>query len=153
MEGHVKKAEELFLSGCNCAQAVFAAFTDVTGMDEDTALMLASSFGGGCGRLREVCGACSGLFMIAGLLRGYGKSPQDGEKKAHYELIQRLAAQFREENGSIICRELLKNIAADTLPVPSPRTEEYYNARPCIRFVSCAARLAERELTGGGRDC
>lgn len=144
---HAEKACRLFSEGKNCAQAVFAAFCDVTGMDEETALRLSSSFGGGMGRMREVCGACSAMFMIAGILYGYSSCGDGKEKSEHYKRIQALAEEFRSEHGTIICRELLKNLKVDSSPVPSPRTEQYYKVRPCIRFVNTAAEILDRYIS------
>ena len=138
---HVTLAADLFLQGYNCAQAVAVAFTDVTGMDEKEAARLAAPFGGGMGRMREVCGAVSGMFMVLGSLYGYDNSDADGKKKELYKQVQDLAEQFRQENGSIICREILKNPPSD--PNPSPRTAEYYAKRPCCRMVMTAARLMD----------
>lgn len=105
---HRELAAELFLSDSNCAQAVLEAFGDVTGLEKSFAAKLASSFGGGMGRMREVCGAVSGMLMVAGLLYGYDDPGEnDVNKKAHYRLVQNLAGQFREKIGSIICREIL----------------------------------------------
>ena len=134
-------AGDLFLNGYNCAQAVAVAFSDVTGMDQQTAAKLAAPFGGGMGRMREVCGAVSGMYMVLGLLYGYENSDADSKKKELYQQVQQLAEKFREENGSIICRELLENPPSD--PNPSPRTAEYYRRRPCARMVMTAARLME----------
>ena len=139
---HSRKAVELFLNGSNCAQAVAVAFCDVTGMDETMAAKLSSSFGGGMGRMREVCGAVSGMLMVLGQLYGYDDpGEKDCNKKEHYKLVQELAGQFREEIGSIICREILKNPPAD--PNPTPRTEEFYKSRPCVRMVMTAARILD----------
>lgn len=138
---HAEYAVELFVSGYNCAQAVAVAFCDVTGMDRELTARLSSSFGGGMGRMREVCGAVSGMLMVAGILYGYDTNDDDVQKKAHYTLVQELAGQFREQAGSIICREILKNPPSD--PVPSPRTEAYYPQRPCVRMVYLAARIME----------
>lgn len=138
---HPIYAAELFLQGYNCAQAVAVAFSDVTGIDKALSSRLACSFGGGMGRMREVCGAVSGMLMVAGVLYGYA-DPEEGEiKKAHYSLVQELAAKFREEAGSIICREILKNPPSD--PTPSPRTAEYYRQRPCARMVYLAAQILD----------
>ena len=136
-----ERAAALFLEGYNCAQAVVVAYSDLTGMDEAFSAKLASSFGGGMGRLREVCGAVSGMFMVAGILYGYDNCDDDEKKMAHYTLIQELAAKFREKTGSIICREILKNPPSD--PAPSPRTEEYYAQRPCARMVYEATQILE----------
>ena len=139
---HKFLAADLFLSGYNCAQALAVAFTDITGMDTSTAAKLASPFGGGMGRMREVCGAVSGMFLVLGQLYGYDDPKANAGKKALYEQVQALAEQFRSQNGSIICREILKNPASD--PTPSPRTEEYYAKRPCARMVMTAAELMDR---------
>jgi C_GCAxxG_C_C family probable redox protein len=135
------KAAQLFVDGYNCAQAVAVAFCDVTGLDEKMTCRLMSSFGGGMGRMREVCGAVSGMLMVAGLLYGYDVIGDDAVKKAHYALVQELAGQFRQDVGSIVCREILKNSSTD--PNPSPRTEEYYRVRPCARMVLTATNILE----------
>ena len=140
----MEKARELFIKGYDCSQAVFGAFCDVTGMDEDTALRLASSMGAGMGRMREVCGACSGMFMVCGLLYGYSDSSDNKAKAEHYALIQRMAEMFKEKHGTIICRELLAGLKTDTNPVPEARTEEYYKVRPCLKFVETAAEIMDR---------
>ena len=142
---HSVKAAELFLRGRNCAQAIVVAFCDVTGLEESFAAKLSSSFGGGMGRMREVCGAVSGMLMVAGLLYGYDENGEkDCNKKAHYQLVQALSGQFREEIGSIVCREILKNPPSD--PAPTPRTEEFYAQRPCVRMVMTAARILEEYI-------
>ena len=139
---HSMQAAELFLGGCNCAQAVFLAFSDLTGIDRKLAAKLASPFGGGIGRMREVCGAVSGMFMVLGTLYGYDETVEDdAQKREHYKDVQALAAKFKEECGSIICREILDNPPSD--PNPSPRTAEYYAKRPCARMVMTAARLLD----------
>ena len=139
---HGIKAAELFLSGSNCAQAVVVAFCDVTGLTPEFSAKMASSFGGGMGRLREVCGAVSGMLMVAGLLYGYEDPGEDDvNKKAHYQLVQELAGKFRERAGSIVCREILKNPPSD--PNPTPRTEEFYKKRPCARMVILAAKILD----------
>ena len=142
---HSIKAAELFLNGSNCAQAIAVAFCDVTGMEESIAAKISSPFGGGMGRMREVCGAVSGMLMVAGLLYGYDDpGEKDCNKKAHYKLVQDLAGRFREEIGSIVCRDILKNPPSD--PTPSPRTEEYYRDRPCARMVITAARILDEYI-------
>ena len=139
---HSVQAAELFLKGCNCAQAVLVAFCDVTGLEPDFAKKLSCGFGGGMGRQREVCGAVSGMLMAAGLLYGYTDPGEDDVcKKEHYQLVQDLCSQFRQETGTIICRELLDNPPSD--PNPSPRTAQYYAERPCARFVMLAARILD----------
>ena len=119
---HGERAAELFLRGYNCAQSVAVAFCDVTGMDEKTAARMASAFGGGMGRMREVCGAVSGMLMVLSVLYGYDTPGDDVSKKELYTRVQALAGRFREAVGSIVCREILKNPPSD--PNPSPRTEK-----------------------------
>ena len=139
--GRAECAAELFLRGYNCAQAVAVAFSDLTGLTPELSAKMASSFGGGMGRMREVCGAVSGMLMVTSLLYGYDQPEDEQGKKALYKLVQELAGQFREKNGSIICRELLKNPPSD--PNPSPRTAEYYRQRPCAAMVYTAAQILD----------
>lgn len=143
---YAKKAMELFKEGYNCAQAVFLAFTDRYEMDETIALKLSSSFGGGMGRLREVCGAVSGMFMVAGVLYGYESPEAFEEKTKHYERIQQLAEQYKKFTGSIICRELLGLDVKKDSHVPEKRTNEYYNKRPCVKMVGIGAMLMEKYI-------
>ena len=138
---HVERAVELFVEGYNCAQAVAAAFGDLTGLDEKTAARMTSCFGGGMGRMREVCGAVSGMLMVAGVLYGYDDPKATKEKRELYAQVQAMAGQFREELGSIVCRDLLKNPPSD--PNPTPRTEQFYKDRPCARMVATAARIMD----------
>ena len=138
---HSITAGELFLGGCNCAQAVFLAFSDVTGIDRKVAAKLSSPFGGGMGRMREVCGAVSGMFFVLGTLYGYDVPGNDTIKMELYQQVQQLAEGFRAENESIICREILKNPPSD--PNPSPITAEYYAKRPCAKMVMTAAKLMD----------
>ena len=134
-------AAELFMKGYNCAQTVAVAFCDVTGLTPDQAARMASSFGGGMGRMREVCGAVSGMLLVAGLLYGYETPGDDVSKKEHYARVQYLAGQFREQVGSIVCREILKNPPSD--PAPTPRTAEFYQKRPCARMVRLAGAILD----------
>ena len=135
-----EQAAELFAGGYNCAQAVAIAFCDLTGFSKEQTAKMLAPFGGGFGRLREVCGAVSGMTFVYGCLYGYEVPNPEAQMKV-YETEQALAAQFKEKAGSIICREILKNPPSD--PVPSPRTEEYYASRPCVRMVYTAANILE----------
>ncbi len=137
---------KLFKEGYNCSQAVIGAFCEELGMDFETAIRLSSSFGGGMGRLREVCGAVSSMFMIAGLKYGYTDPKDRVAKQKHYELIQELAHRFKDINGSIICRELLGLDIKHDIPVPEERTEKYYKKRPCAELVRCAAEIIDRVI-------
>ena len=135
-----------FKIGYNCAQSVLLTFSEEIGLTQEEALKLASSFGGGMGRLREVCGAVSAMFMIAGILKGYTEPNNDVVKANHYKLIQDLAAEFKAKHGTIICRELLGLDGTEFSPIPSVRTEEYYKERPCEDFIRCVAEIVEDEL-------
>ncbi|MGN0344683.1 MAG: C-GCAxxG-C-C family protein [Lachnospiraceae bacterium] len=141
-----QRALALFKEGYNCSQAVALAFADLIGMDEKLLARVTSSFGGGMGRMREVCGAVSGMFFVAGALYGYEEPGAAGqqEKAAHYARIQELADEYRAVNGSIICRELLgiNTLGADQ-PTPELRTAEYYKKRPCGQLVMLAATIME----------
>ena len=140
---HAQIAASLFLEGYNCAQSTFLAFSDLTGMDRQTALRLSSSFGGGMGRLREVCGAVSGIFMAAGLLWGYDKPGDLDGKTAHYARIQSLAEAFRARYGSIVCRDRMRGVSAAPGPEPAKRDAEFYAKCPCLRCISDAASILD----------
>ena len=143
---HASEAKRLFLSGYNCAQAVFCAFRDLTGMDIDAAARLSSSFGGGIGRLREVCGTVSGALLALGILRGYDDPKDPEQKKAHYALVQEYARRFKEKNETIICRELLKDVPVTPGGTPEERTPEFYARRPCLRLAGEAAAILDEML-------
>lgn len=147
MSEKAEKAKQLFLDGYNCSQSVFIAFAPECGIDEETAALIASGFGGGLGRMREVCGAVSGMSMAASMLFGSGKPNDYENKKALYKTIQELAGEFREMNGSIVCRELLGlDKKAETLSTPEKRTKEYYKKRPCAMLVYDAAEILQAKL-------
>ena len=146
IEERVAKARELFLGGYNCAQAVFIAYRDLAAIDEQTAATIAAPFGGGMGRLREVCGAVSGMTMCAGYLAPNAPPNDNENKKKCYATVQELAEKFREENGSIVCRELLGLSQHKDNPTPSERTTEYYRKRPCVEYVATAARIVGEKI-------
>ncbi len=144
------KAEALFRQGYNCAQAVLLAFEDVTGLSLALSAKMASSFGGGIGRLREFCGALSGAEMVLGIVLGY-ENPETGSvKMEHYERVQALAMAFREEQGSWICRDQL-HLEGASDPVPTPRTEAFYEERPCPKLVNTAAKAVSAMLREAGK--
>ena len=145
-EERQERAEKLFMEGYNCCQAVLLAFEDVLETDRDTLLRISSGFGGGMARMREVCGAVSAMAMIAGFLSP-ATDPSDMQKRRdNYALVQNFASQFKERQGSIVCREILglrKPSAGEPFenPMPSQRTPEYYKTRPCAATVGLAARI------------
>ena len=142
-------ARQLFLKGANCAQAVAGAFADEVKMDEVQLFKLASGFGGGVGRMREVCGAVSGMVLIMNMLYGNDDITDKNAKDAHYARVQKLCNAFRQETGSIVCRELLGLAPGQTdQPRSEERTGEYYRKRPCADLVALAAELTEAALAG-----
>lgn len=140
------RAEELFRQGYNCGQSVFAAFADVLGLTVEEAAKIASPFGAGFGKLREVCGAVSGMTLVAGYLKGYSDPADYESKKEVYALIQKMCAEFEARCGSIICRELLGLKKGEDAVEPAVRTEEYYRSRPCIGACRVAAEITEKEV-------
>lgn len=136
-------AKSLFTKGYNCAQSVVGAFAEEIGVDRETAIRMSSSFGGGMGRLREVCGAVSGMFMVLGILYGYSDPCATEEKKELYKKVQLLAEEFSQKNKSIICRDLLGIQEKKDNPTPDARSDNYYKARPCVELVGDAAQILE----------
>ena len=154
IEARAQRAVELFKLGFNCSQSVFAACADLYGVtDEQLALRLSASFGGGMGRMRLVCGAASGMFMLAGLHNG-SSTPHDNEgKMANYAFVQQLAGEFKNTYGSLICAELLGlahkgscSVQLDLDPRPADRTPEYYEKRPCPEMIAQAVRIYLRNI-------
>lgn len=142
---HVQRAKELFLQGYNCAQSVAGAFADEAGVSFETAVKVAGGFGGGVGRMREVCGAVCGMTAIVGLIMDEASDPK--KKVDVYAVVQELAGKYREKNGSIVCHELLALPTAQKLsPTPEARTESYYKKRPCLELVADAAEILENWL-------
>lgn len=139
---HAEKAKELFIEGYSCSQAVFGAYCEELGIDKDTAMKLSAPFGGGVGRLREMCGACSGMLMAFGVMYGY-ETPDNSKIKAdHYKDTRELCEHFKERQGSYICREILGR-RAEIGGDPSARTEEFYKTRPCVSCVIDAAEILD----------
>ena len=159
IESRALRAQELFKQGFNCAQAVFTSCADISGItDEQLALRLSASFGGGMGRMRLVCGAASGMFMLAGLQNG-SATPHDSEgKMANYAFVQHLAGEFKAKYGSLICAELLGLAPKDSAlpfregegvgfsPKPADRTPQYYEKRPCSEMIAEAVRMYLRSI-------
>lgn len=144
IEERVERARNYFLEGYNCAQAVVMAFDDIMAMDVETLARLAAPFGGGMGRMREVCGTVSGMTFVAGALAPSSDPKNLEERKNNYALVQEFADAFRCENGDIVCRRLLglePMVEKSETAMPSERTAEYYKKRPCVEYVACAARI------------
>ena len=140
-------AKQNFLNGYNCSQAVLLAFCEDFGLEKETALKISEPFGGGMGRMREVCGTVTGMFMVLGLAMGNSDAKDGSTKKNVYKSVQELAEKFKQDNGSIICRELLGLQKANKESyVPSERTTEYYKKRPCPELCKYAADILEEYL-------
>ena len=154
IEERVEKAKRLFKEGgYNCCQAVVLAYNDLFGLDDETAAAVSSGFGGGMGRMREVCGTVSGMTMLAGLMKPASDPSVKDWRTANYALVQKMAGEFRDMNGSIVCKELLGLVpmgsgtpAPKESPEPSDRTPEYYKKRPCEELVGIAARIAGENI-------
>ena len=140
---HIEKSRELFLKGYNCAQAVFVAFSDVTGISEEQAFLISTSFGGGMGHTGEACGAATGMYMAVGAVLGYKDFTDADAKKQHYKLIADLSEQFKAEFSEIRCPELLAKLGKGEYEVPA---DQAYKNRPCLIFVEKAAELTENLL-------
>ena len=158
IEERVAKAKRLFKeNGYNCCQAVVLAYNDIFDIDDMTAAALSSGFGGGMGRMREVCGSVSGMVILAGMLKPACDPSDKVARTGNYALVQNVAEQFRSINGSIICKDLLgvrqgMPATSDNVhgipesPVPSDRTQEYYKKRPCEELVGISARIIGEEI-------
>ena len=150
------RAESYFHQGFNCCQSVLLAFSDIledNGLaTRDMLTAAGSGFGGGMGRMREVCGAFSGLVAMSGFISPAADPKNMAERAGNYALVQDFAGQFKLANGgSIICRELLgldRRPVTQESPVPSERTEGYYKKRPCPEIVGSAAYIAALKLAG-----
>ena len=148
LEERVARAVGNFMQGYGCCQSVVAAFADLYGLDETMAKRIAAGFGGGVGRMRMMCGAVSGIVILVGLDCGQTEGADRQGKSACYKVVQQLLAESKEENGSLICAELLglKGPVPMGNYVASERTKEYYKQRPCAAKVESAARIFARYL-------
>ncbi len=146
LESRVSTAISFFEQGYNCSQAVFMAYSDIYGIECDTAAKLGTSFGGGMGRLREVCGAVSGMFLVLGLHYPANDVKDKTAKTTNNDAVQRIAKEFKFEMGSYICADLLKTKHQPENPIPSERNSRYYALRPCTRCVAMAAEIVGKEI-------
>ena len=135
-----------FYEGYNCSQAVVLAFKDLLPIDEKTLLEMSSSFGGGISRLRETCGAVSGMAIVLGILYGYSNPKSQEEKASHYARIQEVILKFEERNHSLVCRELLNLQDKHSSPIPTIRTKDFYDNRPCPKLIGDAAEILEEYI-------
>lgn len=153
IEERVRRAEDYFVAGFNCAQSVVAAYADIYGFTHEQALRLSAGFGGGIGRLRLTCGAALGMVALCGMESG-SATPGDREGKSrNYADVQELLARFRDQFGTMTCAELLRlKKDAPTSWQASERTPEYYKGRPCLMQVGAAARIYGQWLEARTRE-
>lgn len=140
----MQRAVDNFMQGYGCCQSVVAAFADLYDLDDTMAKRIAAGFGGGVGRMRMMCGAVSGIVILAGLDRGQIDGADRKGKSMCYKVVQELLDEFKVQNGSVVCAELLGlkgHEKAQSSYVASPRTAEYYKTRPCAAKVESAARI------------
>ena len=144
LEARVQRAVDNFMQGYGCCQSVVAAFADLYNLDDTMAKRIAAGFGGGVGRMRMMCGAVSGIVILAGLDRGQIDGADRKGKSMCYKVVQELLDEFKAQNGSVVCAELLGlkgHEKAQSSYIASPRTAEYYKTRPCAAKVESAARI------------
>jgi C_GCAxxG_C_C family probable redox protein len=146
LEKKITKAISFFENGYNCSQAVFMAYADILGLEQETAAKIGTSFGGGMGRMREVCGAVSGMFLVLGMYYPATDPKNKDSKTKNYEAVQRTAKEFKAQMGSYICADLLKTKHQPENPEPAERNAKYYELRPCTRCVALAAQIVGAEI-------
>ena len=149
LEERVEKAQACFKAGYNCCQAVVLAYNDLFGIEDEIAATMSSGFGAGMGRLREVCGSVSGMVMLAGFVHPAADPSIKSDRTANYKLVQDCAQEFKNINGSYICKELLGIVPTPgkiESPEPSDRTAEYYKKRPCAELVGISARIIGKKI-------
>lgn len=147
-----ESAKAYFLQGYACSQAVALVFADVCGTDKETLAKMALPFGGGLGRLRLTCGAVSGMATVIGLVFASAENSPENKKET-YAVVQELCKRFQEENGSLICNDLLTgaNLQVSVGGEAERRTAEYYKKRPCAEIVYSAADILEKYLMEKGK--
>ena len=149
LDARVARAVDNFMAGYGCCQSVVAAFADLYGLDDVMAKRIAAGFGGGVGRLRMMCGAVSGIVMLVGLDCGQTEGSDREGKSACYKVVQQLLARSEQENGSLICAEILGlkgHEKAHCNYEASPRTAEYYKKRPCPEIIRNAATIVAEKM-------
>lgn len=144
MNSHIDSAVSLYYEGFNCAQSSFGAFSEENQLEPNQAAKLSSSFGGGFGKLGEVCGAFSGICMAAGLMYGYDDPTDKAAKDQHYELIRQLGTRFTSVNGSLLCRDLLES----NKHRPIIFNSDGVKVKECEHIVRSAVQLLDDVIRG-----
>lgn len=147
MGARADKAREMFLQGYNCCQAVVGAFADLYGFDPETAMKMAEGFGGGMGRMRLTCGAVNAMAIVAGMKMSHGQAGDLKRRSEIYAVVRQMVGEFKDDNGTIICAELLGlSLPKDDSPVPEERTPDYYKRRPCPDKIHQCGLIIEKYL-------
>jgi C_GCAxxG_C_C family probable redox protein len=102
---NLEKALIYFSDQFNCSQAVFSAYSEKFGINEDDAIRIATGFGGGIGGTQEVCGAITGAVMVLGC-RYFDEDDVRGSKEIIYQKTSELLAKFKEINNTVYCSDL-----------------------------------------------
>ena len=141
----IETAISFFRGDFNCAQSILSTYCTKYGLDRNTALKLATGFGGGIVRFGRTCGAVSGACMVIGLKYGMGINENTELKEKTYEVIRNFSDRFQEINGSVICRELLN------CDINTPEGKDYYIKnelfeKKCLQYVKNAAEILEEIL-------
>ena len=138
----IEKAISSFRGDFNCAQSILSSYANNYGLDIDTALRIASGFGGGMGRMQNTCGAVSGAFMVIGLKYGRGENDDIDKREKTYQVIREFSNRFQKIHGSIICKELLD------CDINTPEGKDYYDRndffeKKCFQYLKDSAMILE----------
>ncbi len=138
-----EKAVSAFQAGYNCAQSTFMAFIDDLGIEKRQAMKLASGFGGGMGRMQEVCGAVSGGILALGATFGHGEPSESEAQKKTYTLVQELMKRFKAQHASCLCRDLVQGIDLKTEEGQKQFKERDLRNKVCVPCVRTAVEIVE----------
>lgn len=138
---HIEKANNLFGRKFHCSQAVFAAFSEELGLTEEQALKIGACFGSGM-RKGEVCGACTGALMALGLKYGQTSEDDIDSRLKTNEVTDKFMAEFKKENGSYICKELLGCDLATDEGIATALEKKLFTEF-CPKMVESATKIAE----------
>jgi len=142
----INKSVEHFNSGYNCSQSIVCTYCDLFGISTEDGYKLSAGFGAGIGGMRAMCGAVSGMVILAGLKYGNYKPDDKESKTKFYTLVRLLNDKSLEKFGTTNCKELLASAGISAETNPKERNEHYYKTKPCAKFVEQAALIVEEVL-------
>jgi C_GCAxxG_C_C family probable redox protein len=142
MTNPTQTAQDRFAQSFNCSQSVFSAYASQLGIDDETALKLASPFGGGVAHQGNICGAVTGALMVIGLARG---SATVDKKDEAYRMAEEFIKRFQERHGTILCRELIRYEISTPGGLEKAREQNVFNTI-CPGLVRDAAELVAEFL-------